>query len=144
MDAVTAVPAPVNEPVLDYAPESPERAALQVRLTELWAERPDLPHWIDGRQVMGGGRRTKVVAPFEHRHVLGVLKGATTADAQAAMEAAKRAAPGWRALSQDDRAAVFLKAAELLSARGARRSTRRRCSVRRRPRSRPRSTRRAS
>ncbi len=115
MDAVTAVPAPVNEPVLDYAPDSPERAALQVRLTELWAERPDLPHWIDGRQVMGGGRRTKVVAPFEHRHVLGVLKGATAGDAEAAMAAAKRAAPGWRALSQDDRAAVFLRAAELLS-----------------------------
>lgn len=115
MDAVTRVPAPVNEPVLDHAPGSPERAALEVRLAELWGERRDLPNWVDGRQVMGGGRRTTVTAPFEHRHVLGVLKNSTTADAQAAVDAAKRAAPGWRALSFDDRAAVFLKAAELLS-----------------------------
>ena len=115
MDAVTRVPAPVNEPVLDHAPGSPERAALEVRLAELWGQRHDLPNWVDGRQVMGGGRRVQVTAPFEHRHVLGVLKNSTVADAQSAVEAAKRAAPGWRALSFDDRAAVFLKAAELLS-----------------------------
>ena len=115
MDAVTNVPAPVNEPILDHAPGSRERAALEERLAQLWNERTELPHWIDGKQVMGGGRRTNVVAPFEHRHVLGVMKGASTADAQAAVDAAKAAAPGWRSLSFDDRAAIFLKAAELLS-----------------------------
>ncbi len=115
MDAVTRVPVPVNEPVLDHAPGSAERKNLEVRVAQMWGEKPDLPNWIDGKQVMGGGSRTKVTAPFEHRHVLGTLKGATTGDAVAAMEAAKRAAAGWRALSFDDRAAVFLKAAELLA-----------------------------
>jgi len=115
VDAVTAVPTPTNEPVLDYAPGSSERAALEVRLAELWGERVDLPHWIDGREVVGTGPRTNVVAPFEHRHVLGVLRGATQKDAAAAAAAAKAAAPAWRDLTFDDRAAVFLKAAELLS-----------------------------
>ena len=92
-----------EQPVLDHAPGSPERAALEVRLAELWGQRHDLPNWVDGKQVMGGGRRTTVTAPFEHRHVLGVLKNSTVADAQSAVDAAKRAAPGWRALSFDDR-----------------------------------------
>jgi 1-pyrroline-5-carboxylate dehydrogenase len=115
VDAVTRVPVPVNEPVLDYAPGSPERAALEKRLAEMWAERPDLPAWVDGEQRMGGGERIDVVAPFEHDHVLGTMAGATQQDARAAVDAAKRAAPEWRRLSFDDRAAVFLKAAELLS-----------------------------
>ncbi len=115
MDAVTRVPVPLNEPVLDHAPGSPERTSLEVRLAQMWGEKAELPHWIDGKQVMGGGSRTKVTAPFDHQHVLGTLRGATAGDAAAAMEAAKRAAAGWRALSFDDRAAVFLKAAELLA-----------------------------
>ncbi len=115
MDAVTRVPVPVNEPVLDYAPGSTERAALEVRLAELWGEKAALPHHVDGQRLAGTGTRTDVVAPFEHRHVLGTLRSATRKDAQAAVDAAKAAAPGWRALSYDDRAAVFLRAAEMLS-----------------------------
>ncbi|GAB2676068.1 L-glutamate gamma-semialdehyde dehydrogenase [Thalassiella azotivora] len=115
MDAVTTVPHPTNEPVLDYAPDTPERAALQQRLDELWSEKAELTNVVGGRDVPGSGRRTKVVAPFEHRHVLGSFKGSTQKDAAAAVAAAKAAAPAWRDLSYDDRAAVFLKAAELLS-----------------------------
>jgi len=115
VDAVTRVPAPVNEPVNDYAPGSPERGALEVRLAELWGARTDLPHWIDGQRVAGSGRKTSVVAPFEHAHVLGAFRGATGKDARAAVDAATAAAPAWRALRYDDRAAVFLRAAELLS-----------------------------
>ncbi len=115
MDARTTVPTPVNETVLDYAPGSTERAAIEVRLAELQAERFELPMTIGGRQRMGGGRRVRVVQPHRHRHVLGVLKNATQADARDAVEAAKQAAPGWRALPFDERAAIFLKAAELLS-----------------------------
>ncbi len=115
MDARTNVPTPVNEPVLDYAPSSPERAAVELRLVELQAERIDLPMTIGGVQRMGGGRRVRVVQPHRHKHVLGVLKNATQADARAAVDAAKAAAPAWRALPFDERAAVFLKAAELLS-----------------------------
>ncbi|HEX3004666.1 MAG TPA: L-glutamate gamma-semialdehyde dehydrogenase [Angustibacter sp.] len=115
MDARTNVPTPVNEPVLDYAPGSAERAAVELKLAELQAERIDLPMTIGGEQRMGGGRRVRVVQPHKHKHVLGVLKNATQADARAAIDAAKAAAPAWRALPFDERAAVFLKAAELLS-----------------------------
>ncbi len=115
MDARTTVPTPVNEPVLDYAPGSAERAAVEARLAELQSERIDLPMTIAGVQRMGGGRRVRVVQPHAHKHVLGVLKAATQADARDAVDAAKQAAPGWRALPYDERAAVFLKAAELLA-----------------------------
>ncbi|MEP6650733.1 MAG: L-glutamate gamma-semialdehyde dehydrogenase [Lapillicoccus sp.] len=115
MDAVTQVPAPANEPVLDYAPGSPERADLEVALATLGAERRELPHTIAGRRVMGGGKRFDVRQPHARRKVLGTLKNATVADARSAVDAAKAAAPEWRALSFDDRAAILLKAAELLS-----------------------------
>ena len=115
MDAVTQVPTPVNEPVLDYAPGSPERAEVEQRLAELVSSRHDLTMTIDGEQRPGGGRVIEVVQPHAHREVLGTLGTATKADAAAAVAAAKRAAPGWRELSYDDRAAVFLKAAQLLA-----------------------------
>ncbi len=115
MDAVTQVPTPVNEPVLDYAPGSPERAEVEQRLVELASTRHDLTMTIDGEQRLGGGAPIQVVQPHAHREVLGTLGTATTADAAAAVAAAKRAAPGWRELSYDDRAAVFLKAAALLA-----------------------------
>lgn len=115
MDAVTNPPAPVNEPVLDYAPGSPERASLEVALAQIGAEQVELPHTIGGKRVMGGGRAVAVRQPHAHKKVLGTLKNATVEDAQAAVQAAKDAAPGWRELSFDDRAAILLKAADLLS-----------------------------
>ncbi len=115
MDAFARVPVPVNEPVHDYAPGSPERAALQVRLAELQAERHELTLTIGGDQKLGGGAEIDVVQPHAHAKVLGTMRGATQGEAKAAVEAAIEAAPGWRALSFEDRAAVFLKAAELLS-----------------------------
>ena len=115
MDAVTQVPAPINEPVLDYAPGSPERAALEVALVEIGSEQVDLPHTIGGKQVMGGGKSIKVRQPHAHKLVLGTMKNATVSDAESAVEAAKQAAPAWRDLSFDDRASVLLKAADLLS-----------------------------
>ncbi|NHA69525.1 L-glutamate gamma-semialdehyde dehydrogenase [Phycicoccus flavus] len=115
MDAVTHVPAPTNEPVLDYAPGSPERGSLEVALATLTATEHELPHTIGGRRVMGGGTRFEVRQPHNRHHVLGVSKGATKADATAAVDAARAAAPGWRDLSFDDRAGIILKAAELLS-----------------------------
>jgi 1-pyrroline-5-carboxylate dehydrogenase len=115
MDAVTQVPAPVNEPVLDHAPGSSERARLESRLEELAAEQLDLTATIGGEQRPGGGAEIAVVQPHRHAHVLGVLRNATHEDATAAIEAAADAAAGWRSLSFDDRAAVFLKAADLLA-----------------------------
>ena len=115
MDAVTQVPVPVNEPVLDYAPGSPERASLEVALAELGSSSIDLPHTIAGKRVMGTGKKIEVRQPHARRKVLGTMRNATLGDAQSAVDAAKAAAPGWRALSFDDRAAILLKAAELLS-----------------------------
>jgi 1-pyrroline-5-carboxylate dehydrogenase len=115
MEAVTRVPEPVNEPTLSYAPGTPERDAVQAALKDLAGTRIDLPMTIGGRQVMGGGRKLDVVQPHARRRVLGTLRLATQDDAVAAVDAARAAAPGWQELSFDDRAAVFLKAAELLS-----------------------------
>src|SRR5215213_1253420 len=115
MDAVTRVPAPRNEPVLNYAPGSPERAALEARLPEVAALGLELTSTIGGTQRMASGEKFEVVQPHRHAAVLGTSAHATHADAQAAVQAAKDAAPGWAELSFDDRAAVFLKAADLLA-----------------------------
>ncbi|MEU0137785.1 L-glutamate gamma-semialdehyde dehydrogenase [Streptomyces sp. NPDC006296] len=115
MDAVTQVPAPVNEPVHSYAPGTAERARLEAKLKEL-AENPiDLPMTIGGEKRMGGGERVDVVQPHNHKAVIGTFAGATEQDAQDAVDAALAAAPAWRAMSFDDRAAIILRAAELLS-----------------------------
>ncbi|MFF2655162.1 L-glutamate gamma-semialdehyde dehydrogenase [Streptomyces sp. NPDC058045] len=115
MDAVTQVPAPVNEPVHGYAPGSPERARLEAKLKEL-AENPvDLPMTIGGVKRLGGGEPFQVVQPHNHKAVLGTARHATTEDAKEAVDAALAAAPAWRALSFDDRAAIILRAADLLS-----------------------------
>jgi 1-pyrroline-5-carboxylate dehydrogenase len=115
MDAVTRVPAPLNEPVLDYAPGSPERAELEVALADLGGTRTDLPHTIGGKRVTGTGKKIDVRQPHAHKRILGTLREATVAEAEAAVAAATAAAPAWRALSFDDRAAILLKAADLLA-----------------------------
>lgn len=115
MDAVTNVPVPVNEPVYSYAPGSTERAELEAELSELGRESIDLPLRIDGQSRMGGGEPIDVVQPHKHAHVLGTMRNATHDDARDAVAAAKKAAPAWRAMSFDDRAAILLRAAELLS-----------------------------
>ena len=115
MDAVTRTPVAVNEPVRTYAPGSPERANLAARLTTMQNERIDLPCAIGAERRMGSGEQIDVVQPHARHHVLGTLRGATHDDARAAMEAAKKAAPEWRAMSFDDRAAIILKAADLLA-----------------------------
>ncbi len=115
IDAVTEVPTPVNEPVHAYAPGSPERDRLVRRLDELSAEPVPLPMTIGGEQRFGGGERTEVVQPHHHAAKLGVLGNATREDARAAVDAALAAGRQWRSLSFDDRAAVFLRAADLLA-----------------------------
>lgn len=115
MDAVTQVPAPVNEPVHSYAPGTPERARLEEQLKQLSENPIDLPMTINGVKRMGGGERFDVVQPHDHKSVIGTFAHATAADAQEAVDAALAAAPAWRAMSFDDRAAIILRAAELLS-----------------------------
>ncbi len=115
MDALLTVPPPVNETVLQYAPGSPERARIEQRLKELAGEQLDLTMTIGGDRRAAGGAELRVVQPHNRHHVLGITRNATQDDARAAIDAAKAAAPAWRAMAFEDRAAVFLKAAELLA-----------------------------
>jgi 1-pyrroline-5-carboxylate dehydrogenase len=115
MDAQLSVPPPRNEPVRSYAPGSPERASLQARVEAMTGERLDLTMTIAGRQSMAAGEPIEVVQPHRRQHVLGVTGNAGKADAAAAVAAAKEAAPAWRNLPYGERAAIFLRAAELLS-----------------------------
>ncbi|OBI19833.1 1-pyrroline-5-carboxylate dehydrogenase [Mycobacterium sp. E2462] len=115
MDAITQVPVPGNEPVHDYAPHSPERARLRAELAALADNPLDLPHVIGGKHRMGDGERVDVVQPHRHAATLGTLTNAVAADAAAAIDAATSAKHGWAATPFDERAAVFLRAADLLA-----------------------------
>jgi 1-pyrroline-5-carboxylate dehydrogenase len=115
MDAVTRVPGPYNEPVHQYQPGSAERSALEAKIKDLAGQHAELTMTIGGRAVMGSGDRVQVVQPHNHQRVLGEFGNATDADVLAAISAAGSAARAWRALSFSDRAAVFLRAAELLA-----------------------------
>ncbi|MFZ2504217.1 MAG: L-glutamate gamma-semialdehyde dehydrogenase [Nocardioides sp.] len=115
MDAITSTPVPINEPTLDYAPGSRERAAVVAELARLEGLHHDFKATIGGEQVEGGGPEIQVVQPHDHAHVLGTLRGTTQAQARDAIAAAAKAAPGWRALPLDERAAILLKAADLLA-----------------------------
>jgi 1-pyrroline-5-carboxylate dehydrogenase len=115
MDGLTRVPAPANEPVRTYALGSPERSSLQGALAEMAARDHDLPMVINGERRPASGAEFAVVQPHKHAHVLGTSRHATHDDARSAIAAAKAAAPGWAALSFPDRAAVLLRAADLLA-----------------------------
>lgn len=115
MDAITAVPLPSNEPIHDYAPGSTERARLTAALRDLTSAPIDLPHVIGGKHAMGAGRRIDVVQPHRHRAVLGTLTNAGHDEAAAAVDAAIAAKDAWADTPFDERAAVFLRAADLLA-----------------------------
>ncbi len=97
MDAITQVPMPVNEPIHDYAPQSPERARLRAELASLADHPIDLPHVIGGKHRMGDGERIDVVQPHRHAATLGTLTNAGHADATAAIDAAMAAKNEWAA-----------------------------------------------
>lgn len=117
MDALTSVPTPINEPVKTYAPGSPERAELESTLAEMAAQEPvELTAAIGGERRPGSGEQVlDVTMPSDHRHVLGRVHQASAEDAQAAVDAAMKAAPAWAAMPFDERAAIFLRAAEMLA-----------------------------
>ncbi|MFE3280305.1 L-glutamate gamma-semialdehyde dehydrogenase [Nocardia sp. NPDC059239] len=115
MDAITSAPKPVNEPVGSFTPGSAERARLQAKLAELESTPTEIHHVIGGEHRRSAGPSVDVVQPHRHTSVLGTLASATPGDVEDAIAAATAAAPTWRELSFDDRAAVFLRAADLLS-----------------------------
>jgi len=116
VDAVITVPAPVNEAVKTYAAGSAERASLEATLDDLSNADPiELTATIDGVTKPASGDAFEVTMPSDHSHVLGHAANATRTDATQAIDAALAAAPEWAELSFEQRAAVFLRAADLLA-----------------------------
>jgi len=113
-NALFEVPGPVNEAVLDYAPGSLERESLKAVLKDMAAERIEIPLVIDGKEVTTG-TTFDVVMPHEHGHVLARVHEAGPKELAAAADAAVKAQAEWERLEWSERAAVFLKAAELLA-----------------------------
>jgi 1-pyrroline-5-carboxylate dehydrogenase len=110
------VPVPVNETVLGYAPGSRERAGIESALERMANEDPiELTATINGVSKPASGEAFDVTMPSEHSHILGHAAHATQSDATEAIEAALAAAPGWADLGFEQRASVFLRAADLLA-----------------------------
>ncbi len=103
-----------NEPVKSYAPGSPERAALKQKLEELNKGGLDLPMIIGGKEVRTGNL-TDIRPPHNHRHLLGYYHQGDKSHVQMAIDAALKAKPAWEAMHWESRAAIFLKAAELIT-----------------------------
>ncbi len=108
------VPPPANEPVKTYAPGTPERTELKSRLASMAAERIEIPVVIGGKEFRSG-KLAQAVMPHDHSHVLADWHMATPAMLQQAVAASAEARKEWSSWSWGDRAAVFLKAAELLT-----------------------------
>jgi 1-pyrroline-5-carboxylate dehydrogenase len=113
-NAVRRVPAPVNEPVKSYAPGSPERAEIKARLASMATERVEIPLIIGGKEVRTGKTQQSVM-PFKHKHVLADWHMAEPKHVQMAIKAAMSARREWSSWAFEDRAAILLKAAELLA-----------------------------
>jgi 1-pyrroline-5-carboxylate dehydrogenase len=108
------VPRPENDPNLSYAPGTAPRAELKARLNQMAGETVDIPIIIGGKEIRTGSTG-KVVMPHKHAHVLGNFHKATEEHVRQAADAAVKARKEWSSWSFDDRAAVFLRAAELLT-----------------------------
>jgi 1-pyrroline-5-carboxylate dehydrogenase len=114
MSAIGNIPVPVNEPVLSYAPRSPERAALKAAIKDLAATVTDIPVVVNGREHRPG-KIIVVTSPQRHQHRLATAHQAPPSLLQDAIDGATRAQQDWEFWSFADRAAVFLKAADLLA-----------------------------
>lgn len=107
-------PLPANEPVLQYAPGSKEKAALKQTLKELKSQKIDVPMYIGGEEVRTGNT-VSIRPPHEHKHILGQFHVGESKHVVKAINAALKAKEKWANLSWENRANIFLKAADLLS-----------------------------
>ncbi len=114
INARVTVPTPVNEPVLGYAPGSPERQELKARLDELSGQTIEVPLVIGGEEVTTGNLG-RCVLPHNHRHAVATFHRGNAATVNRAIAAAAAARPSWAAMPWEARAAVFLRAADLLA-----------------------------
>ena len=108
------VPQPINEPVKSYAPGSKERAELKAKLKEMRAEVRDIPMFIGAKEIRDG-KKTSIHPPHDHKHLLGNYYKSEKKHVKLAIDAALAARKKWTGLSWEQRAAIFLKAAELIA-----------------------------
>ncbi|MCC6413943.1 MAG: L-glutamate gamma-semialdehyde dehydrogenase [Saprospiraceae bacterium] len=113
-DAIFAIPHPVNEPVLSYAPGSPEKAELKAALAAMKAQTADVPMYIGGKKVHTS-QKVAIHPPHERSHTLGHFSKGNAEHVHMAIDAALAAKPAWEDMPWQDRAAIFLKAADLLT-----------------------------
>jgi len=115
-NAIFQVPVPQNEPVLSYAPGTSERAGLKNALRELSTRQIEIPLVIAGRDVRSGNTG-EAVMPHDHRHLLGIYHRAGEAEVINAIDAARAAWHDWSRMPWEARAAIFLKASDILTCR---------------------------
>ena len=108
------VPKALNEPVLSYRANSPEKIALKAALRDLQSRQIDVPMWINGERVTTANK-IAMRPPHNHQHILGYYSKGDASHVQAAIDAALAAKPKWEAMPWQERAAIFLKAADLLA-----------------------------
>ena len=113
-DAIVQVPEPVNEPMFMFPPGSPEKARLKAALADIEREVVEIPCVVGGQRVTTGKIR-EVVMPHRHKHVVARFHAAEPETAERAIRAALDARREWSAMRWEARAAVLLRAAELLS-----------------------------
>ncbi|MCB9080350.1 MAG: L-glutamate gamma-semialdehyde dehydrogenase [Lewinellaceae bacterium] len=113
-DAYFQIPAITNEPVLQYASGSPERKALQAALADFKAQEIEIPMTIGGQKILAG-EKIAIHPPHERSHTLGYYYKGGAKHIQQAIDAALAAKPAWEAMPWQERAAIFLKAADLIS-----------------------------
>lgn len=108
------VPKAVNEPVKSYTPSSPEKAAVLAAYKKMWNETIDVPNYIGNQEIRTGNTR-KMTAPHDHQHVVGTYHLAEKSHIEQAISAALEARRKWANMAWEQRAAIFLKAAELIA-----------------------------
>ena len=108
------VPKAVNEPVKSYAPNSPEKAAVLAAYKKMWNETIDVPMYIGSEQIKTGNTRT-MSAPHDHKHIVGTYHLAEKSHVEKAIVSALEARKKWANMPWEHRAAIFLKAAELIA-----------------------------
>lgn len=108
------VPHPVNEPILNYAPGSRERALLKEALAEARSQQIDIPMYIGGKEIRTS-KQGEIRPPHDHQHILGRYSQGDKSHVTDAIEAALKAKAAWENLPWEQRAAIFLKAADLIA-----------------------------
>ena len=113
-NAIFKVPQVINETVLNYAPGSAERTALKAKIEEFRSQVMDIPMYINGKEIRTG-KTNRIAPPHDHQHIVGHYHQGDKSHVSQAIDAALKAKKAWSELAWEQRAAIFLKAADLLS-----------------------------